>query len=135
MKKKAIEYLDRLITDDTTKKEIDIISYIKKCVKNLEDNKKEIKNCEWEPFFEKLWSIYPRKIAKQNAKKTFEHKIRGLSHEQCIEKCRAIYKAQVQYIKVLRDNNTQEQYIKHYSSWLNSEVKDSPYFKGAKKYL
>lgn len=101
---------------------------------NLQDNKieKEIykEKVDWETMFEKLWSLYPRKVNKQLAKKTFEHKIRGLDNQACIDKCNAIYKAQIISSNEWKSNNTELQYIPHYSSWLNNNVPNSPKYKG-----
>lgn len=100
---------------------------------NLQDNKKENilkEKVDWESKFEKLWSIYPRKKNKQLAKKTFEHKIRGLDNQECVDKCNAIYKAQVISTNEWKTNNTDEQFIPHYSSWLNNNVPNSPKYKG-----
>lgn len=129
MKKISLEYLNNLISDESTKKEIDIIDYIKKCVREYKIEEK-VKNCEWEKYFDKLYSLYPRKVAKQNAKKIFEHKIRGLSEEDCRTKCNLIYKAQMKYQHLISETNTDTQYIKHYASWLNAEIPNSPHYKG-----
>ena len=129
MKTEAIKYINSLVSDDTTKKELDLLEFIKKCVREFrEEEKKE--QVDWKPYFEKLWSLYPRKVNKQLASKTFEHKVRGLSAEECREKCNQIYKAQSLRIKYWKENNTEMQYIPHYSSWLNNEVKNSKYYKG-----
>lgn len=98
--------------------------------KNIEKENILKEKVDWESKFEKLWSIYPRKKNKQLAKKTFEHKIRGLDNQECIDKCNAIYKAQVISTNEWKTNNTDEQFIPHYSSWLNNNVPNSPKYKG-----
>ena len=129
MKAQAIKYLNGLVTDETTKKEIDLIDFIKKCVREYaEEEKKPV--VEWENYFEKLWKLYARKTEKQLAKKTFEHKIRGLNDEDCRKKCNNIYILQMKYMKECEENGTEMQYIKHYSSWLNASVPNSPHYKG-----
>lgn len=85
---------------------------------------------DWTPMFETLWKLYPRKIERQNAIKMFERKVRGLTEEECREKCNYIYKLQMRYVKQLEENETPLQYVKHYSSWLNAEIPNSKYFKG-----
>lgn len=129
MKTKAINYLNSLVKEDTTKKEIDMIEFIKKCVR---EHKEEEKNAgfDWTPMFEKLWSLYPRKINKILARKTFEHKVRGFNEEECKEKCNKIYIAQTQRIKQWKNEGRDLQYMPHYSSWLNSEIPNSPKYKG-----
>lgn len=98
--------------------------------KNIEKENILKEKVDWESKFEKLWSIYPRKKNKQLAKKTFEHKIRGLDNQECVNKCNAIYKAQVISTNEWKTNNTDEQFIPHYSSWLNNNVPNSPKYKG-----
>lgn len=98
--------------------------------KNIEKENILKEKVDWESKFEKLWSLYPRKKNKQLAKKTFEHKIRGLDNQECIDKCNAIYKAQVISTNEWKTNNTDEQFIPHYSSWLNNNVPNSPKYKG-----
>lgn len=48
MKSKAIKWLDQKITDDTTKAELDIIEYLKKCV-NQYTEKEKAKKPKFEP--------------------------------------------------------------------------------------
>lgn len=101
---------------------------------NIQDNNKEKdkekEKADWESMFETLWSKYPRKENKILAKKTFEHKIRELEEQECIDKCNAIYKAQTISINEWIKNETDKQYIPHYSSWLNANIPDSPKYKG-----
>lgn len=98
--------------------------------KNIEKENILKEKVDWESKFEKLWSLYPRKKNKQLAKKTFEHKIRGLDNQECVDKCNAIYKAQAISTNEWKTNNTDEQFIPHYSSWLNNNVPNSPKYKG-----
>lgn len=133
MKTQALNYLENLITDETSKKELDLIEFIKKCVKEYKE--REVQKCitesvDWLPYFEKLWSLYPRRDAKQTAKKSFERKIRGLNEQQIKDKCNAIYVAQMKYVKYITETNTELKFVKMYSTWLNSEVKNSPYYRG-----
>ena len=136
MKKRAIEWLSAHITNETTKAELDLIEFIRQCVKNAKERESVPKNesaVDIDKYFNVLWTIYPKKTGKEQAKKTFEHKLRGLTKEQCDVKCNAIYKAEKQYIEYLQANDTPMQYIKMFSSWLNSEVPNSKYYKGSKK--
>lgn len=136
MKKRAIEWLSAHITDETTKAELDLIDFMKQCVKNAKERESVPKNesaIDISKYFDVLWAIYPKKTSKEQARKTFEHKLRGLTKEQCDVKCNAIYKAEKQYIEYLQANDTPMQYVKMFSSWLNSEVPDSAKFKGNKK--
>lgn len=129
MKSKAIKWLNEQIDDNTPKKQIDLIEFIKKCVRETKE-KEDLPKVDWQPMFETLWKLYPKKSDKQNAKKMFERKIRGLTEQECREKCNLIYKAQMRYQTQLVENETPLEYTKLYSSWLNAEVPNSKYYKG-----
>lgn len=129
MKSKAISYLNGLVNDETTKKEIDLLDFIKKCVREFK-SPEELPKVEWQKYFETLWKIYPRKVEKQNAKKMFERKIRGLNEQECKDKCNLIYKAEMRYISQIKERETPVEYIKHFASWLNAEVPNSKHYKG-----
>ena len=111
-KEDAYEFLNRLITPDMPVKNLEIVKFIKKCVKAYFETEEKT-TPDWQKYFDKLWEIYPRKIEKQNAKKTFEHKIRGLNDEETKEKCRLIYKSEVRYITQLKQSQTPVEYVKH----------------------
>lgn len=130
MRTKSILYIDKLIQDTTLKEELEILNYIKECViKNKEITK--IKNIvDISKYFDKLWSLYPRKINKELAKRTFEHKMRGLTEEEVKDKANKIYILQQRYIKECNDNDRDLQYISHYSSFLNANVPNSKHYKG-----
>lgn len=130
MKAQALKYLSLLITDDTCKKDLDIIAYIRKCVNEYKAEEKVENKVDWLPMFETLWKMYPKKSDKQNAKKMFERKVRGLTEEECREKCNLIYKAQMRYQNQLIQNETPLEYTKLYASWLNCEVPNSKHYKG-----
>ena len=130
MKAETIRYLQSLITDDTPKKTCDIVEYAIKCIREYKVTEKVKTKVDWLPMFETLWKLYPKKSDKQNAKKMFERKIRGLTQEECREKCNLIYKAQMKYQNQLIQNNTPLEYTKLYASWLNCEVPNSKHYKG-----
>ena len=130
MTTEAINWLTSHITDDTTKKELDIIEFCKKCVREYKKQNENTPKIDWLPMFETLWKMYPRKVNKELAKRTFEHKIRGLNEQECKDKCNLIYKAQKLAIDRWKEQGTEMQYIPHYSSWLNSSVPNSPKYKG-----
>lgn len=129
MKSKAIKWLNSQITDNTTKAELDLINFIKSCIKDKKVAEEKPK-VDWLPMFETLWKMYPKKLDKQNAKKMFERKIRGLTEQECREKCNLIYKAQMRYQNQLIQNETPLEYTKLYASWLNCEVPNSKHYKG-----
>ena len=129
MKSKATKFLNSLIKDDTTKAELDVIDFLKKLVREYQAPEKK-QEFDWSPMFETLWKLYPKKSDKLNAKKMFERKIRGLTEEECREKCNLIYKAQMRYQNQLIQNETPLEYTKLYASWLNCEVPNSKHYKG-----
>lgn len=131
MKTKSIKWLNEQITDETTKAELDIIEFVKLCVREMKVKVAEEKpKVDWLPMFETLWKLYPKKSDKLNAKKMFERKIRGLTEEECREKCNLIYKAQMRYQNQLIQNETPLEYTKLYATWLNCEVPNSKHYKG-----
>lgn len=130
MRSKSLLYLDNLLQETTNKEHISIIEYIKKCVSEYKEPIKIKSLVDITHYFDKLWSLYPRKVNKELAKKTFEHKMRGLTEEEVKEKANKIYILQQRYIKECNDNNRDLQYISHYSSFLNANVPNSKYYKG-----
>lgn len=125
MKTPAINYLNSLINDSTTKRELDIINFIKKCVKEYKVVEKPKLVDGWQNYFETLWKLYPRKVGKQQAIKMFQRKIIGLNEEETRNKCNLIYKALIKYKQELERLNTQPEYVKHFATWLNAEIPNS----------
>ena len=130
MKSATIKFLQSLLTDDRPKGECDILQFAIKCVREHKVEEKVENKVDWLPMFETLWKMYPKKSDKQNAKKMFERKVRGLTEEECREKCNLIYKAQMRYQNQLIQNETPLEYTKLYASWLNCEVPNSKHYKG-----
>lgn len=129
MKSKAMKWLSAQVQPTTTKAELDVIDFLKKLVREYKAQEKK-QEFDWSPMFETLWKLYPRKVNKVLAKKTFEHKVRGLNEQECKDKCNLIYKAEMRYINQIKENGTEITYVKHFSSWLNAEVPNSPNYKG-----
>lgn len=129
MKSKAIKWLSAQVQPTTTKSELDVIDFLKKLVRDYKSPEKK-QEFDWSPMFETLWRLYPRRVNKILAKKIFEHKVRGLTEQECKDKCNLIYKAEMRYINQIKENNTDINYVKHFSSWLNAEVPNSPKYKG-----
>ena len=128
MKTEANKLLNSLITDETPKKTLDIISFIKKCIKEYPDEKQE--ECEWQKYFSKIYEIYPRKVNRLNAEKAFEHKIRGYNSEELREKSIKIYKALQKQVQFWKIKGTSKEFIPHFASWLNSNIVNSKHYKG-----
>lgn len=120
MKTKAIKWLNAHITDDITKGEYDIIQYIKGV---LRAEKEPITvSVDWRPMFETLWRAYPRKVAKAQALKTFEKKIKGKDEvgvkALCLELWAKIKKRKAIWV----ENETDVCYIPHFSTFINQET-------------
>jgi Uri superfamily endonuclease len=130
MKSATIKHLQSLITDETPKKTCDLLQFAIRCVRSFSIEEKVENKVDWLPMFETLWKMYPRKVNKELAKRTFEHKVRGLGEQECKDKCNLIYKAQKIAMARWEEQGTEMQYIPHYSSWLNSSVPNSPKYKG-----
>lgn len=129
MKSKAIKWLSDQVQPNTTKSELDVIDFLKKLVREYKVPEKK-QEFDWSPMFETLWKLYPRKVNKVLAKKTFEHKVRGLTEQECKDKCNLIYKMQTTRVKQWENEGRELQYYPHYSSLLNSEVPNSKHYKG-----
>jgi hypothetical protein len=88
-------------------------------------------------YFDKIYSIYPRKVSKVQAKETFEHKLRGLEKEEAYKKAIAIYRMLENQNKVWEtENDGQGRKVEHtpyFSSWCNDNVENSPHFKKGRK--
>lgn len=92
-----------------------------------------VSNEDIEKYFETTYSIYPRKVSKQQAKKTYEHKFRGLESDEARKLAIRIYKALQRQIALWqaenKGNGRELEYIPHFSSWLNDNFEDSKNFK------
>lgn len=84
-------------------------------------------------MFDILWKVYPRKEGKEQAKKTFEHKLRGMKTADAKAKANKIYLLIKSKRKMWEENETEMRFIPMFSSLLNSDVPDSPHFGGRKK--
>lgn len=88
-------------------------------------------------YFDKTYSIYPRKVSKLQAKSTYEHKLRGLTKEVAKDKANKIYihlKKQIECWSKENDGVGRKiEHVPYFSSWLNSEIEDSPKYKRSKK--
>lgn len=73
-----------------------------------------------EDQFTEFYQGYPRKVGKKNAFKAFKSAIKRVKFEQILE-------ALDHYKKYLEFRKTETQYIKHPSSWLNSDPWEDEY--------
>lgn len=88
-------------------------------------------------YFDRIYSIYPRKVSKVQAKETFEHKLRGMEKEEAHKKAISVYRLLERQIKVWQaekdGQGRKEEHTPHFSSWLSANVEDSPFFKRRRK--
>jgi hypothetical protein len=80
-------------------------------------------------FFISTYKLYPRKVSKERAKKTFEKKLCGLNEDTALEKARTIYRTLQRQIQLWSAENNGEgrakEYMPHLSTWLNDNFEDS----------
>lgn len=128
MKNEALRYLDSLVTETTTKRELDLLAFIKKCVRECnitpQTQKKELETYI-EELYTKFYSIYIRKGSKIQGLKTFKKKLIKLkTKEEILEKARKIGKLYLLQAEAWKREGTEKKYIPLVSSWLNANVPD-----------
>lgn len=121
MKTKAIKWLNAQITDEMSKGDYDIVHYLKGLVRADKGEKAETAEQEWRPMFEKLWSIYPRKVAKAQAVKTFAKKVKGKTNDEIKDFCNKVWRKIKVRTAFWEEHETDKAYICHFSSFLNNE--------------
>ena len=108
-------------------------------ISNISISNNIVTNEEINNYFDKIYSIYPRKVGKVQAKETFEHKLRGLEKEEAYKKAIAIYRMLENQNQVWQAENDGQgrkvEHIPHFSTWLNDNVENSPHFKKGRKRL
>ena len=100
---------------------------------SISNNINIVTNEEIDNYFDKIYSIYPRKVSKVQAKETFEHKLRGLEKEEAYKKAIAIYRMLERQVEVWESEKRETSYLPYPASWLNDNVENSPYFKKGRK--
>lgn len=124
MKSKAIKWLNSQITDNTTKAELDLINFIKRCINSFAIEPKNQENENYiKELFEKFYKLYCRKGARQQAFKTFRKKLAKLkTKEEILEKARKIAMLYQRQKEELEGRDVSFRPL--LSSWLNSNVPD-----------
>ena len=88
-------------------------------------------------YFEKTYSIYPRKVSKEQARKTYAHKLVGLDVESARKVANTIYKCLEKQLVVWGNEKDGEgrlqEFLPHFSTWLNDNFADSPHYKRSRK--
>lgn len=122
MKNKAIKWLNAQITDEMSKGDYEIVKYLKGLVNAEKKAKAETADeSEWRPMFEKLWAIYPRKVAKAQAVKTFAKKVKGKSTDELKDFCNKVWRRIKARTAFWEEHETEKEYIPHFSSFMNNE--------------
>lgn len=122
MKTKAIKWLNAQITDEMSKGDYDIVQYLKGLVNAEKKAKAETADeSEWRPMFEKLWSIYPRKVAKAQAVKTFAKKVKGKSPDELKDFCNKVWRKIKVRTAFWEEHETEKEFIPHFSTLINQE--------------
>lgn len=117
----VLEWLNSLKFTRKQTKEKEIVEYLKTVVKG----KKAPHYAECAgACFEKLWQTYPRKVAKQNAKKMYMRKIRNLNDEEVKAVSREIYRRVLIRKQYWEEHETEQQFIPHFATFLNAEFED-----------
>lgn len=78
-------------------------------------------NYKLEKYFSMIWSIYPRRVGKDLGKKAFYKLISEKKLSQLDVACKFVIERVKEYIKYCENNNTEEQYILHLSTFCNSK--------------
>lgn len=125
--KKAISYLNGLIKPSTPKSELDLIEYCKRCVRGAQTAKKA--ENEYLPFIDELYAkfynAYRRKGSKEQGRKTWQKKLKGLnSVAEITEKAQKIVEAYNVSVRRWNDEERDLRYIPLVSSWLNANIPD-----------
>jgi hypothetical protein len=93
-------------------------------------NNNIVTNEEINNYFDKIYSIYPRKVSKVQAKATFSKKLKGMDKNTAHKKAVSIYRLIEKQIEVWQSENNGEgrklEHIPYMSSWLSANVEDSP---------
>lgn len=122
MKTKAIKWLNAQITDEMSKGDYDIVQYLKGLVRADKGDKTETaEKVDWKPIFEKIWAIYPRKVAKAQAAKTFAKKVKGKDETAIKDFANKLWRKIKVRTAYWEEHETEKQYIPHLSSLINQE--------------
>lgn len=119
------------ISNTTTNTKIETNTYISTNNKESSNNIVSVETIN--EYFNKTYAIYPRKVSKEQAKVTYEHKLRGLEQDEAKKLANYIYinlEKQVQIWSAEKGGKGRErEFMPHMSTWLNDNIPDSPHFK------
>lgn len=89
---------------------------------------KKLTDAEINTFFDTTWEMYPRKINKVQALKTYGYKLKGLSEEDgriTANKIFAMLKNQIKAWAAEGEHGREIEYMPHFSTWLNANFADA----------
>lgn len=78
-------------------------------------------NAKLNQYFNLCWSHYPRKVGKIESEKAFKKIVSEKKLGLLNQYCEFIVKRIDAYVEMCRENNTEEQYILHFSTFCNSK--------------
>lgn len=81
---------------------------------NISNNTKDINKYNLDELFEEWYKHYPRKISKSEAKKRYAIAYKKVGNEILLSSVK-------NFSNVVKNNNTEEKFIPHPSTWLNQE--------------
>lgn len=77
-------------------------------------------------YFAKTWDQYPRKVSKEQGRKTYVNKLIGLDTEAARAKANEIFLTLQRHMDDWDEEERKEKYIPHFSTWLNENIEDGP---------
>lgn len=87
----------------------------------LSNDDKKINSKHFEEEFEKLWSVYPNKKGKEEARKKYiSYRKNGTSYEEVVSGLK-------KYIEYCKAEKIETKYIKHGSTWFNQKCWNDEY--------
>lgn len=78
-------------------------------------------------FFSKTWAIYPRKVSKVQARKTYGKKLSGRTSEDARMTANKIFLLLRSHMDEWEEKDRELEFIPHFSTWLNENIEDSPH--------
>lgn len=94
-------------------------------VNNIKDVTNKVTEEEIAEYFKHTWKLYPRKINKVLAYKSYCKKLKGLEKEEANKMAKTIYKFVAKNVKDWEDSNRDIEYIPHFSSLINANFVDN----------
>ncbi|MEH7251927.1 DUF4373 domain-containing protein [Neobacillus niacini] len=120
-RRKDVEVIDEYLLIDDISPVNDVINPspssqfdVKSTQSKVKESKQKVNKNKYTPQFENWWSEYPRKTEKSMAFKAFQKVIKKHSFEVLLEGAK-------RYAQQVKQNQTEENFIKHGATFLNKE--------------